>query len=100
MLSIGVTAVRLCAVSMLFGAASVIISSASQSLGHAGLALFINLCRQALLMLPIAFLLSRFGRLELVWMAPALSEFLAFIAALIVCRYVIRGLKRQQAALA
>ena len=99
MLSIGVTAVRLCAVSMLFGAASVIISSASQSLGHAGLALFINLCRQALLMFPIALLLSRLGRLEIVWLAPALSEMLAFIAAVIICRYVILGLKRQQAEL-
>jgi len=97
MLSIGVTAVRLCAVSMVFGAAGVIISSACQSLGHAGFALFINVCRQALFLLPIAFILSRFGRLEIVWLTQPLAELVALAVAVVILRKVVRELKQQAA---
>ena len=98
MMSIGVPAVRICGLSLTLGAACVIISSASQSLGHAGFALFINLCRQIIILLPVAFLLASFRRLELVWFAPMIAEALSLVVAIFICRRVIRELKQQQAA--
>jgi len=97
MMEIGISAIRICALSLTMGAAGVIISSASQSLGHPGLALFINLCRQVFFLLPIAYLLSTTRRLELVWYAPLIAEFLALIVGIFICRKVIRELKQQAA---
>lgn len=94
MKSIGVIAVRICAPSLIFAAPSIIFSSAFQALGHARYTLFINISRQVLLLLPIAFLLSRFGRLEIVWLAPLLAEALTCIIAILLCRKVVRELKQ------
>jgi len=82
MLTIGVPAVRLCALSMVFGSVCVIISSACQSFGRARYTLLINICRQVLFQVVAAWVLSRFGKLELVWFAPLIGEALTMFVAL------------------
>ena len=100
MLSIGVTAVRLCALSMVFGAICVIISSACQSFGRARYTLFINICRQVLFQVVAAWVLSRFGKLELVWLAPLIGEALCMFVALHLNKKVRTMLKTEAAAFA
>jgi len=95
MMSIGVIAIRLCAVSMVFGAACVIISSACQSLGYARYALLISVCRQALFMIPIAYLFSLLGHLALVWLSLVVASVLSLLVTAFICRYVVRKLKSE-----
>lgn len=93
MMSIGVTALRCCAVSLPFGALSVIFASAAQTMGYARYSLFINLCRQIIIQLPVAFILSLSGRLELIWFAPVVSEVASLAVAYTLNRKVMGQLK-------
>ena len=93
MRSIGVHAVRICALSMAFGAASVIMSSSLQATGRARYSLVINICRQVVFQVVFAWILSRFGRLEIVWFAPLMSEVLTMFVAIALCRANIRAIR-------
>ena len=90
MLALGVPALRICALSLPFGAMSVICSSSYQSLGYSGFTLLISACRQMLLSLPLAWLLSRSGVLEKVWPAVPVSEALTLLLAAVICLWVLR----------
>lgn len=92
MMSIGVTALRLCCVSLPLGALSVILSSSFQSLGHSRYTLFVNLCRQLIVLVPVAWLLSLSGTLELVWLAPLIAEAAAAAVAVLLDGRVRRSL--------
>ena len=55
----GIPALRICALSLVFGGFSVLCSSSFQSLGYSGLTLLVSICRQVVFSLPLAWLLSR-----------------------------------------
>ena len=95
MLSIGVVAVRLCALSMTFGAVTVIITSSFQALGRSRFALMINILRQVVLQVAVAWVLSRFGRLELVWFSPLIAEVLTLCVAAFLCRSVMAKVRAE-----
>ncbi|MBR4703534.1 MAG: MATE family efflux transporter [Oscillospiraceae bacterium] len=90
MLALGVPALRICAVSLPFGAMSVIFSSSYQSLGYSGLTLLVSVCRQMVFPLPIAWLLARSGVLERVWPAVPAGELMTFALAFFLARFVLK----------
>jgi Na+-driven multidrug efflux pump len=90
MLALGIPALRICALSLPFGAMSVIFSSSYQSLGYSGLTLLVSVCRQMLFPLTIAWLLSRSRILERVWPAVPAGELLTFVLAAVLARFVLR----------
>jgi putative MATE family efflux protein len=95
MLSIGVTAVRRCALSMTFGAVTVILTSSFQALGRSKFALMLNILRQVVIQVAAAWALSRLGRLEPVWFSPLISEVLTLIVAAFLCRTVIAKVRAE-----
>ena len=95
MLSIGVPAVRRCALSMTFGAVTVIITSSFQSLGRSRFALMINILRQVVIQVAAAWALSRFGRLDIVWFSPLISEALTLCIAAVLCRKVMSAVRAE-----
>ena len=97
MRSFGVTAVRLCALSMPFGALTVIMSSPFQSVGRAGASLLVNVCRQVVFQVAAAWVLAGFGRLEIVWLAPLIAEALTMCVAVALCRRIMGAVKREAA---
>ena len=99
MMEIGVPAVRLCALSLVFGAVCVIISSACQSLGRSRYTLAINICRQVVFQIAAAWVLSRFGKLTLVWLAPLIGELLTMFVALFLNRKVTDAVHAEMAEL-
>ena len=90
MLSIGVPALRICGISLLFGGLSLVFSSSYQSLGYSGFTLLGNATRQMILPLPLAFLLSRTGVLTNVWFAVIISETLTCLMSVFLSRYVMK----------
>ncbi len=90
MLALGVPALRICACSLVFGGMSVIFSSSYQSLGYSGLTLLVSLCRQVFFSLPLAWLLSRTGILERVWLAIPISEAATLCLAFFLSRFVLK----------
>lgn len=77
MLSIGIPALRIISLSFIFAGASVILSSTFQSLGNGLLSMFISVARQLVVLLPVAYILSRFGNVNLVWWAFPIAEIAA-----------------------
>jgi len=74
MLTIGIPALRIISISFLFAGFCIVSSSMFQALGHGLLSLFVSLVRQLVVLLPVAWLLSLSGRLELVWWAFPIAE--------------------------
>lgn len=92
MFAIGIPALRLTCLSLPFGATAVILSSSFQALGRARYTLAVSLGRQLIFVVPIAWLLSLSGRLELVWLAVALAEALSMILAIGLRRKLVRDI--------
>ena len=81
MLAIGIPALRTLSWSFLFGGITIVLSSVFQALGRGIQSMLISIFRQLLIVLPLAFLLSKTGNLNLVWWAFPVSDVLALIFA-------------------
>jgi len=101
MLEIGRPALRIICTCFIFAGYGIVSGSVFQALGHGVLSMVISIVRQLVVLLPVAFLLSLSGRLELVWLAFPIAEL--FSVALCICfnrkirREVIEPLAEPQA---
>ncbi len=78
-LAIGKTALRIIGAHFPLAGFSIIAASASQALGKPIYSLINSVCRQIVVLLPTAYLLSLTGRLELVWLAFPIAEFVSVL---------------------
>lgn len=90
MLSIGVPALRIISCSFLMAGFSVICASLFQSLGHGLLSLLVSVLRQLVVLLPTAFLLSKTGVLDYVWVSFPVAEVASVLICAVFLRYVYR----------
>lgn len=92
MMSIGVPALRIISVSFPFAAFSIISISSLQALGHGVYSMFISIGRQLVVLIPVAWILSRMGNLDMVWLAFPLAEVAAVVLSGIFLQRVFRKL--------
>ena len=78
-LAIGKTALRIIGAHFPLAGFSIIAASACQALGKPIYSLINSVCRQIVVLLPTAYLLSLTGRLELVWLAFPIAEFVSVL---------------------
>lgn len=83
MLAIGVPALRIISLSYLLAGFCVVLGSVFQALGHGLMSMLVALARQLFALVPIAYLLSLTGRLELVWWAFPAAEIVSFTASVL-----------------
>lgn len=74
MLSIGVVALRLISLSFVFAGYCIVIGSVFQALGNGVYSMLVSIVRQLLVLLPVAYLLSLTGKLDMVWLAFPFAE--------------------------
>ena len=74
MMNIGVYALRIIGLSFIFAGFSICTLSMCQALGHGFESLLISGIRQLVILLPVAFVLSRIGGLNLIWWAFPIAE--------------------------
>ena len=79
MLSIGRTALRIIGIHFPFAGFCIIAGSVCQALGRPVYALINSVCRQIVVLLPTAYLLSLTGRLEPVWLAFPIAEVVSVV---------------------
>ncbi len=79
MLSIGVPALRIISIGFLVAGFSIICSSVFQALGNGVYSMIISLIRQLLVLLPVAYLLSKLGNVDYVWWAFPIAEIVALM---------------------
>ena len=67
-----------------------VLTSVFQALGNGVFSMCISFARQLVFLLPSAYVLSRFGNVDLVWFAFPIAE----VAAVIICALVFRHMYR------
>ena len=83
LLSLGRSALSIISLSFPMAAISIIASTVFQAIGKGKYSLYISLLRQIVLILPIAFVLSRINGVTGVWMAFPAAEIIAFVISII-----------------
>jgi Na+-driven multidrug efflux pump len=86
MMAIGVPALRIISAHFIFAAFCILSLCVFQALGKGTESMIVAVSRQLLLLLPIAWLLSRLGNLNAIWWAFPITEFVT----LVVCAVLIK----------
>ena len=79
MLSIGIPALRIISLHFLLAGFNIIALSTCQALGKAVYSMITSICRQLVVLLPVAYILSRFGDVNYVWWSFPIAEVVALI---------------------
>lgn len=74
LVGIGVPALRTISLSFAFAGFCIVAGSVFQALGHGVMSMTVSIIRQLVVLIPVAWLLSLSGRLELVWWAFPIAE--------------------------
>ena len=90
MMEIGSVALRIISVSFLFAGFCIIAGSVFQAIGNPLYSLVVSVGRQLVVLLPVAWLLSLTGRLELVWCAFPIAELMSLTLSIIFLRKTFR----------
>ncbi len=90
MLTIGVPALRCISISFLFAGYCIVCSSLFQALGHGMLSLWVSVFRQLVVLLPAAFVFSKLGGLQSVWLAFPLAEIFSLAFSTFFLRYIYK----------
>jgi len=77
MLAIGVPALRIISISFLFAGFCIIAGSTFQALGNGMLSMIVSIARQLVVLLPVAYLLSLTGNLNLIWLSFPIAELMS-----------------------
>lgn len=94
LMAIGVPMLRTISLSFPLAALSIVASAVFQALGRGTLSLASSLFRQIIILVPLAYLISRLGQVDLVWWANVISEGLALVFSL----YLLRGILKAKVA--
>lgn len=81
MIAIGVPALRIISISFIAAGFGIVTLSVLQALGQGLYSLIVSVSRQLVVLIPVAFLLSKFGILDLIWWSFPIAE----VAAVILC---------------
>ncbi len=95
MLEIGVPALRIIGTHLLLAGFCIIAGSVCQAIGKPIYSLIVSVCRQLLVLLPAAWLLSLSGRLELVWFAFPIAECVSLVLSTIYLSKTMRRAKQR-----
>ncbi len=81
MIDIGVFALQIISTHFIFAGVSIVLSSTFQAFGHAWKSMVISIARQLVVLIPVAYLLSKTGNVNMVWWAFPIAE----IVTLVIC---------------
>lgn len=90
MLELGVQALRIISLCFAFAGVGIVFSSVFQAVGNGVLSMIVSLCRQLVVILPAAYLLSLFGSVNDVWYAFPIAECVSLVLSIFFFRYVGR----------
>ena len=81
MQKIGIPALKIISLSFLFAGFCIIVGSVFQALGEGVLSMIVSIARQLVVLLPVAYLLSKTGNLNMIWWAFPIAE----MASVVLC---------------
>lgn len=90
LLEIGTIGLRIISIHFIFAGASIVLGTLFQALGHGIASLTVSVARQLVVLLPIAYLFSLSGQLDLVWFSYPIAEFVSLLISLYFFRKVYK----------
>lgn len=93
MLAIGVPALRIISVSFAAAGFSIVSLSVLQALGQGMYSLITSISRQLVILVPVAYLMSKTGVLNLVWWSIPIAEIAAVVLCIVFLRRTFKKLK-------
>lgn len=90
MLEIGVPALHIISWSFLLAGFCIVTSSVFQAMGNGVLSLVVSVLRQLVVLLPVAFVLSRVGGLDVLWWSFPIAEIFSGALCTLFLRYVYK----------
>lgn len=90
MIEIGVPALRIISLSFISAAIGITCGAVFQALGRSVYSMMVSLTRQLIVLLPVAFVLAQFGKVELVWWAFPIAEIISLALTIIFMLYIYR----------
>ncbi len=88
MLRIGAPALRIISTSFLSAAVCICLNSVSQAVGRGMYSFIVSFARQLIFLLPIAYLMSLTGNLDLVWLSYPLAELASLTLSLLLYKRI------------
>lgn len=82
MLSIGRVALRAISLSFVFAGFCIVVGAAFQALGYGTYSMFVSIARQLFVLIPVAYLFSLTGNLNMVWYAFPIAEIMSVIVSI------------------
>ena len=90
MLAMGTVALRIISLSFVFAGGGIVVSSVLQALGSGVLSMFTSIMRQLIVLLPVAYLLSLLGNVDLIWWSFPIAEVASAAASLVFFLYIYK----------
>lgn len=90
MYALGIPALRIASTSFVMASFCVVSAGACQVMGHSVVSMVISFVRQLVVLLPVAYLLSLTGNVNLVWYAFPIAEVVAFLCCVLIMRKMYR----------
>lgn len=88
MLSMGIPALRIISLNFIFAGFCIIVGSVFQALGNGILSLIVSAARQLVVLLPVAWLLSLTGEVNMIWWSFPIAELASLLFSAFFMRYV------------
>lgn len=88
MLELGIPAFRIICTCFMFAGFSIVASGTFQALGKSIYSLAVSVIRQLVVLIPVAYLLSLTGRLELVWLSFPIAEIFSVLITVVMLRHM------------
>jgi putative MATE family efflux protein len=88
MLQLGEEALRIISLCFAFAGIGIVFSSVFQAVGNGVLSMIVSLCRQLVVILPVAYLLSLLGEVTDVWYAFPIAECVSLLLSIIFFRHI------------
>ncbi len=82
-LAVAVPCLRIISLSFIFAGFCIIAGSVFQALGRSIYSMFVSIARQLVVLIPVAFLLSKLGDAAVVWWAFPIAEVMSMIATVV-----------------
>lgn len=95
MLQIGEPALRIIGIHFVLAGFCIPAGSVCQAIGNPLYSLVTSVCRQLLVLIPVAWLLAQTGNLELVWLAFPIAELMSLILSAIFLRKTLHKVQKK-----
>ena len=83
MLAVGVPALRIMCLPFILAGPCIIFSGVFQALGKGLYSMFVSIARQLVALIPVAYLLSLAGNIELVWLSFPIAEVISLLVSVV-----------------